>query len=329
MRVLVTGGAGYVGGHVVRLLVQHGYEPVILDNLSQGHKDSVEGIPLECADLTDRSSLASILTKWHPQAVMHFAGVALVGASMKDPGSCFRVNVGGGLNLLDAMVNSGCRSIVFSSSAAVYGEPSVIPIPEDHPKSPTNPYGESKLFFELILRRYDSAHGVRSVSLRYFNAAGADSSGEIGEDHNPETHLIPLALSAALGQREKIDLFGDDYPTVDGTCVRDYVHVSDLAEAHLLALGALAAGSPTAAYNLGNGVGFSVREVIAACEAVTGRKLPTLVRPRRAGDPAVLVAGSERAKTELGWAPKYTGLPDIVRSAWRWHSSHPKGFGDP
>lgn len=328
MRILVTGGAGYVGSHTVWELVAAGHEPAVFDDLSKGHRAAVpEGVPLFEGSLADRAALDEAFSSFQPEAVMHFAGSTQVGESVTNPGLYFRNNICGGLNLLDAMVRAGVRNIVFSSTAAVYGEPTAVPIPEDHPKAPTNPYGESKLFFEAILRRYETAHGIRSIALRYFNAAGAHPSGRIGEDHTPETHLIPIVLQAVLGQRDKVTVFGTDYPTEDGTCIRDYVHVCDLAAAHILAVEALADGAPSDAFNLGNGKGFSVRQVIDVAEQVVGKPIPYEEGPRRAGDPAVLVASSEKARTTLGWRPAYPDLHIIIETAWRWHKEHPNGYG--
>lgn len=329
MRVLVTGGAGYVGSHTVWELIEAGHEPAVFDDLSKGHRAAVpEGVPLFVGSLADADALDDAFQSFRPDAVMHFAGSTQVGESVTNPGLYFRNNIGGGLNLLDAMVRAGVKSIVFSSTAAVYGEPSKVPIPEDHPKAPTNPYGESKLYFEAILKRYEIAHGIRSTALRYFNAAGAHPSGRIGEDHTPETHLIPIVLQVALGQRDQVTVFGNDYPTDDGTCVRDYVHVCDLASAHILALEAMADGAPSDAYNLGNGKGFSVKQVIDVAEKVVGKPIARTEGTRRAGDPAVLVASSDKARTQLGWRPAYPDLETIIETAWRWHSNHPNGYGE-
>ncbi|MGE5553768.1 MAG: UDP-glucose 4-epimerase GalE [Betaproteobacteria bacterium] len=326
MRVLVTGGAGYIGSHAVKALRAAGHEVIVVDNLSRGHRPAVAGVPLIEADLLDRPALDWLLAEHPVEAVLHFAALSLVGESQQRPGRYALNNVAGTVTLLEAMVAAGCRLLVFSSTAAVYGAPPTMPITEDYPLDPTNTYGETKLFVERMLRRFDAAHGLRSISLRYFNAAGADPDGELGEDHDPETHLIPLVLETALGQRPAIEVFGTDYPTPDGTCLRDYVHVSDLAEAHLLALEALAAGAPTTAYNLGNGRGFSVREVIAAAERVTGRKITVREGPRRPGDPPALVASPARAEAELGWRPRYGDLETIIRTAWEWHRCHPQGY---
>jgi len=327
MNILVTGGAGYVGSHVVEELLKTGkHEVVVLDNLQKGHRASVQGGIFVQGDLADMGLLHNLFKEYAIEAVVHMAADSLVGESVERPDKYFHNNITNGLNLLNAMVHNDARYIVFSSTAAVYGEPVETPITEDHPQVPTNPYGESKLFFEKIMARYDAAYGLRHISLRYFNAAGASPSGAIGEDHRPETHLIPIVLQVALGQREKITIFGTDYDTPDGTCVRDYVHVTDLATAHLLALDALEGKAASTAYNLGNGQGFSVREVIDMVEKVVGKSLPRAEGARRPGDPAVLVASSQRIMEELGWQPCYHDLETIVRTAWNWHKGHPQGF---
>ena len=327
MKILVLGGAGYIGSHVARQLAQRGHTPVIFDNLRKGHRQAAGDIEFIYGDLQDVQLLEDLFAQQKFDAVMHFAAHSLVGESVKHPDWYFRNNVANALNLLDAMRRHNVNNLVFSSTAAVYGEPREIPISEDHPKAPTNPYGESKLMVEMILQRYRKAYGLRSTSLRYFNAAGADPSGEIGEDHRPETHLIPLVLQVALGQREKIFVFGTDYDTPDGTCIRDYIHVNDLADAHILAVEALAEGAEGGVYNLGSGQGFSVQEVIDVAEKVVGRSIPREETDRRPGDPARLVASSQRIRDELGWEPKMTNLEDIIATAWRWHSTHPNGFG--
>ncbi len=326
MAILVTGGAGYIGSHTVKALQRQGRDVVVLDNLYKGHRQAVKDAPLHVGDLGDPAFIADVFGQYSVDAVVHFAALSLVGESVQRPDLYFRNNTAYAMNLLDAMVKHKVDKLVFSSTAAVYGEPHSVPIDEDHPKAPTNPYGESKLFVEHILRRYDTAFGIRSVSLRYFNAAGADPSGEIGEDHQPETHLIPIILQTLLGKREHIEIFGTDYSTPDGTCIRDYIHVNDLSDAHILALDALAAGGSTTAYNLGCGQGFSVREVIRTVEKVTGRTVPVVESPRRPGDPAVLVASSERIKRDLQWNPQYENLETLIASAWQWHQAHPDGF---
>ena len=317
--ILVTGGAGYIGSHVAKKLAEAGFNVIVLDNLSKGHREAVLKGKLIVGDLADVDLLDRIMKEEGIEGVIHLAADSLVGESMEKPGKYYRNNVANGINLLEAMVNNGVEYIVFSSTAAVYGEPEEIPITESHPANPENTYGESKLFFEKILKRYDEIYNLRYVSLRYFNAAGADLSGQIGEAHDPETHLIPIVLEKALGVREKLYIFGADYPTKDGTCIRDYIHVEDLADAHILAIEALAAGLESRIYNLGKGEGYSVREVIEAAEEVTGKKIEAEIAGRRAGDPAVLVASSEKIKKELGWKPLYPDLKTIIESAWRWH----------
>lgn len=321
MNVLVAGGAGYIGSVAVEELLKAGHNVVVYDNLSKGHRAAVHpDARFVEGNLADRECLLSALKGC--DAVLHFAADSLVGESMKDPGKYFRNNIGNTLALLDAMREAGVCKIVFSSTAAVYGEPTRIPISEADPHLPTNPYGESKLIIERILRWYEKIHGFRYAVLRYFNAAGA--SQRCGEDHSPESHLIPIILQVALGKREKLDIFGNDYPTPDGTCVRDYVHVIDLASAHILALGALDRGSCT--YNLGNGKGFSVGEVVDVARKVTGHAIPVVMSPRRSGDPAELVASSDAIRRDLGWQPQHAKLEDIVASAWEWHRHHPNGY---
>jgi UDP-arabinose 4-epimerase len=317
--VLVTGGAGYIGSHTCKALAQAGYTPVAYDNLVYGHREAVQWGPLEEGDIADRVRLDEVFAKYAPVAVLHFAAYAYVGESVQDPGKYYRNNVLGSLVLLEAVRDHKVPHVVFSSTCASYGLPTQIPIPETHPQEPINPYGATKLMIERMLRDFDVAHGIRSISLRYFNAAGADPEGAVGEHHEPETHLIPLVLDAALGTRPHVTIFGDDYYTEDGTCVRDYIHVTDLADAHVLALRALEQGSPTTAYNLGNGNGFSVREVIASVERVTGRPVPVEVGERRAGDPPRLVGDAHKARKELSWKPQYADLDTIVRTAWEWY----------
>ena len=319
MRVLVTGGAGYIGSVMTDALLESGHRVVVFDNLSRGYRDAVaaDAAFIE-ADLLDTARVVTALREERIDAVIHMAGAALVGESMEDPGKYYRTNVVAGLSLLDAMQDTGVRTIVFSSTCAVYGMPERVPIEETTPMRPVNPYGDSKLAFERALAWFHTAHGFRAASLRYFNAAGA--SGRCGERHDPETHLIPLVLDVAAGRRERVTIFGDDYPTRDGTCVRDYIHVLDLADAHILAIEALKNGEPrNLAYNLGcGGQGYSIREVIDCATRVTGRSVPTNVGPRRAGDPPVLVASSANVRRELGWSPRRERLEMIVESAWRW-----------
>lgn len=319
MNVLVTGGAGYIGSHIVKELLDTEHNVFIIDNLQKGHVNSVLGGKFIRGDLGDEGLLHEIFEEFKIDAVIHLAADSLVGESMKDPRKYYKNNLCNGLNLLNVMVSHGTRYIVFSSTAAVYGEPIRIPIDEDHPKHPSNVYGETKIAFENALHWYDIAYGIKSISLRYFNAAGADPSGRIGEKHDPETHLIPIILDAALGKREHLQIYGTDYNTEDGTCVRDYIHVTDLATAHILALEALSQGANSRVYNLGNQKGFSVREVIKTTEEVLGRPMPVVEGPRRAGDPAILVASSERIKKELNWRPKYDDLHVIIETAWKWH----------
>jgi UDP-glucose 4-epimerase len=326
MAVLVTGGAGYIGSHTVAALLEKGEEVVILDNLYQGRRDAVLGGKLYEGDLMDGELLDRIFAAHDIDGVIHFAAFSLVGESMRDPGKYYRNNVYGTLCLLEAMKKAGVSRIVFSSTAAVYGEPERVPIDEGDRTLPTNVYGETKLAMEKMIRWFGDIHGIRSVSLRYFNAAGAHENGRIGEDHRPETHLIPLILQVALGKRDFIAVFGNDYPTEDGTCIRDYIHVSDLADAHILALERLRAGGGSAVYNLGTGNGYSVQQVIAAAREVTGHPIPARVEPRRAGDPAVLVASSARAQAELGWTPRRSDLHHLIATAWEWHRRHPDGY---
>lgn len=322
MKVFVTGGAGYIGSVTTELLLDAGHGVTVFDNLGRGHREAVDPrAALVEGDLLDAAGLAAAMKRVRPDAVMHFAAFALVGESMAHPGMYFTNNVAGGVNLADAMVAAGARRIVFSSTCATYGHPDRVPITEDVAQRPVNPYGESKLMFEKVLSWYERIHGLQPVFLRYFNACGATK--KFGEDHEPETHLIPNVIKVALGQQEKIKVFGNDYKTPDGTCIRDYIHIVDLAQAHILAL----QGSQTGAFNLGTGQGFSVREVVEVVREVTGRKIPEEIAPRRAGDPDRLVAGAERARSVLGWKPAHSDLRSIVRSAWEWHQAHPHGYG--
>ncbi|HAM39388.1 MAG: UDP-glucose 4-epimerase GalE [Elusimicrobia bacterium RIFOXYC2_FULL_34_12] len=326
MRILVTGGAGYIGSHTVIELLEMGYDVITLDNLQKGHREAISGGEFVKVDLLNKNELEDVFKNSKIDAVVHFAADSLVGESVENPSKYFKSNMIASLNLLDAMLKYDVKKIVFSSSAAVYGEPDRIPIQENNKTFPTNPYGETKLMFENAIKWYDNAYGIKYVSLRYFNAAGAHISGKIGEDHAPESHLIPIVLQAVLGQRPHVQIFGTDYETKDGTCVRDYIHITDLAMAHILALKRLEKGGDSAIYNLGNGEGFSVREIIKVAEKVTGKKINTKDTPRRAGDPAVLIATSEKIKKELNWAPKYNDINTIVETAWKWHKSNPKGF---
>ena len=321
MRIFVTGGAGYIGSVTAELLLDEGHEVAIFDNLIEGHRRAVDSRArfIE-GDLADRGQIERALSNTRPDAVMHFAAYALVPESMRDPSKYFRNNVSNGLNLLDAMLTTGVQRIIFSSTCALFGPPDRVPIDETAPARPANPYGESKLAFEKILRWYDQVHGLKFVCLRYFNAAGATE--DLGEDHRPETHLIPNVLKVALGQRPSLEIYGTDYETPDGTCIRDYIHIVDLAHAHILALGATASGF----YNLGTGGGSSVKEVIAACRKITGRQIDTIEKPRRPGDPPRLIASSEKIKKELGWQPQFQSLDVIIETAWAWHQKFPDGY---
>ena len=325
MRILLTGGAGYIGSHLVRALAAGGHDCIVYDNLSAGHAAAVGATKLVVGDVTDPGALASAMRAHDVEAVIHLAAFIEASESVVKPGKYFRNNTVGGLTLLEAMRQAGMSRMVFSSTAAVYGNPERTPIREDDRTGPINPYGASKLCVELMLEAFAAAHGMGFVSLRYFNVAGAHGDGDIGEDHDPETHLIPLVLQVPLGKRESVRIFGDDYDTPDGTCVRDFIHVMDLAEAHVLALDAIEPGS-VKVYNLGNGEGFSVKQVIESCREVTGHAIPAEVAPRRPGDPPRLVASCRKAADELGWRPRHPDLATIVAHAWAWHSSHPEGF---
>lgn len=324
--ILVIGGAGYIGSHMVKYLRQKGEPVVVLDNFSTGHKQAVLDSPVEQGDLRDSETLSRVFRKYDIECVMHFAAFIFAGESMRDPAKYYDNNVLGCLRLMEAMRLHGVSQIIFSSTAAVYGEPMAVPIPETHPLNPTNTYGETKRVMEGVLRWYGQAYGIRSIALRYFNAAGADPDGELGEDHRPEEHLIPLTLFAALGRRESISVFGTDYDTPDGSCIRDYVHVWDLCDAHYRALQRLRAGASFEVYNLGNGQGYSVLEVIRAAERVVGKPIPTVYAPRRPGDPARLVASSENARSLLGWQPRYPALETMIEHAYRWFATHPNGY---
>ena len=323
--VLVTGGAGYIGSHAAHALRAAGRDVVVVDSLQAGHREAVSGLPLVTADIADTATVRETIRRYRVTAAMHFAALLSVGDSVAAPARYYDNNVRRTLALLDALVSESVGLLVFSSTAAVYGEPLRIPIAEDHATRPINPYGETKLAIERALPYYERAYGLRAVRLRYFNAAGADPRGQIGEDHRPEEHLIPRALAAAGGGPPLV-VFGDDYDTEDGTCRRDYVHVSDLADAHVLALAALEAGRPSGVYNLGNGRAFSVGDVVAAVERIAGSRVRQELGPRRPGDPAVLLAASGRARAELGWEPVHEDLDVIVETAWHWHRSHPRGY---
>ncbi len=322
--ILVVGGAGYIGSHMVKLLLEREYEVATFDNLSTGYRDAVLGGEFILGDLADKTQLDTLFRANRFDAVMHFASFIQVGESVREPAKYYANNVTNTLNLLDAMLAQGVTKFIFSSSAAVYGEPISVPIDEQHPKQPLNPYGRTKWIIEQVLQDYDRAYGLRSISLRYFNAAGADPDGKLGERHEPETHLIPLVLQAASGRRKNIQVFGRDYDTPDGTCIRDYVHVTDLCAAHLLALNRLLDGETSAAYNLGNGNGFSVQQVIDAAHRVTGRDIPVEYAPRREGDPARLVADSTAARRALGWNPQLAELDTLIRHAWQWECKNTK-----
>lgn len=325
MNVLVVGGAGYIGAHAVKMLGEAGHDVWVYDNLSRGHQESVPPGKLVVGEVADRAKLVETMRDKKIDAVMHFAAFALVNESVNDPSLYYRNNVIAALELLDAMREANVMRIVFSSTTATYGEPAVVPIPETTRQEPINPYGFTKLVIEKALADYAAAYGLAYAALRYFNAAGAHPSGSIGEDHDPESHLIPLVLQVALGQREKITIYGDDYPTPDGTCVRDYIHVCDLADAHLRALDRLEPGKGIC-LNLGTGRGTSVREIVEACREVTGHAIPEVMGSRRAGDPPELIADARRAKAELGWEPKYADVKSIVETAWAWHQKHPQGY---
>ncbi|RAU58879.1 MULTISPECIES: UDP-glucose 4-epimerase GalE [Bacillus] len=327
MTILVCGGAGYIGSHAVAALLAKGEQVVVVDNLQTGHKEAVlEGAVLEEGDLRDQDFLRQVFKTHQIEAVMHFAADSLVGESVTDPLKYYDNNVGGATALLQVMNEFDVKHIVFSSTAAAYGEPKRVPIVETDETNPTNPYGETKLAIEKMLKWSEQAYGMKYVVLRYFNVAGAHTEGLVGEDHQPETHLIPIILQMALGKRDQIMIYGDDYETEDGTCIRDYIHVMDLVDAHILAVDRLRAGKGSATYNLGNGTGFSVKQVVDAVRNVTGHAIPAQVADRRAGDPAKLIASSEKALQELGWTPQYADLHTIIQSAWDWFQKHPDGY---
>lgn len=328
MNVLVTGGAGYIGSHAVKQLIEAGHEVVTIDNLVRGHRRAVHpAAAFHQLDLTDTQAIADVLRRHRVECVMHFAALAYVGESVTDPLGYYQNNTAGAISLLRAMNTAGVKRLVFSSTAATYGEPETAPLVESMPQQPVNPYGWSKLFVERILSDYGAAEAEFAfVSLRYFNVAGAAADGSLGEDHDPETHLIPLVLRAALGRRDKLTVFGTDYPTPDGTCIRDYIHVEDLSAAHIRAMEALRPGDARF-YNLGIGRGYSVKEVIESAQRVTGIEIPAENGPRRPGDPAVLYADPGKIQAELGWKPSYTEVDDIIATAWKWHKKHPAGYG--
>lgn len=329
MKILVTGGAGYIGSHTVKALLAQGHEVIVLDNLSRGHRGAVPpNVRLVTEDIHHRDVVRQLLEDEQIDGVMHFAAHSQVGESMENPTIYYDNNVVGSYNLLEAVRQAGVKYFVFSSTAAVYGEPEKTPITEDMPYKPTNVYGQTKLMIETMLAQFSRAYGLKYVALRYFNAAGASPDGTIGEDHTPETHLIPLILDAALGKRQSIKIFGTDYPTPDGTCIRDYIHVTDLADAHCRVLQYLAQGGESQYFNLGSQHGFSVREMIEAAKTVTGKDFPVEEAPRRPGDPAILIAGSEKIRAVTGWQPQHSQVEQIIRDAWNWHSHHPKGYDD-
>lgn len=329
MAIAVLGGAGYIGSHMVDVLVNNGEDVVVVDSLVTGHRAAVnDKARFYQGDVRDKAFMLDVFTKENIEAVIHFAAFSIVPESMTDPLKYFDNNTGGIITLLEAMHEKGIDKIVFSSTAATYGEPTHIPIRETDPQVPTNPYGESKLAMEKIMKWCDKAYGIRFVALRYFNVAGAKADGSIGEDHGPETHLIPIILQVAAGTRTGLQIYGDDYPTKDGTNVRDYVHVVDLAQAHLLALNYLRAGKESNAFNLGSATGFSNLEILKAAREVTGKEIPAKIGPRRAGDPSTLIAASDKARDILGWQPQYDDVHEIIKTAWQWHSTHPKGYDD-
>ncbi|TFJ44970.1 UDP-glucose 4-epimerase GalE [Carnobacterium divergens] len=327
MTILVLGGAGYIGSHGVDQLIEKGYQVVVVDNLQTGHKEAIhKEARFYQGDIRDKAFLQDIFKKEDIDGVLHFAANSLVGESMEQPLTYFNNNVYGTQVVLEVMEEFDVKKIVFSSSAATYGEAKVMPIAESAPTNPTNPYGETKLMMEKMLKWCDEAYQMNYVALRYFNVAGAKINGQIGEDHTPETHLIPLVLQTALGQRAELSIFGNDYDTPDGTCIRDYVHVQDLIAAHILALEYLEAGNSSNIFNLGSSTGFSVQEIVEAARKITGKEIPTKVEARRAGDPSTLVAASQKAQDTLGWKPEYTTMDTIIESAWNWHVNHPKGY---
>ncbi|MGX6962519.1 UDP-glucose 4-epimerase GalE [Vagococcus xieshaowenii] len=327
MTIAVLGGAGYIGSHAVKQLVSQGFDVVVIDNLLTGHQEAIDSkARFYQGDIRDKEFMRSVFSKEKIEGVIHFAASSLVGESVGKPLKYFNNNVYGTQITLEVMQEFGVKNIVFSSTAATYGEPEEVPIKETTATNPKNPYGESKLMMEKMMHWCDEAYGIKYVALRYFNVAGADLETKIGEDHDPETHLVPIILQTALGQREAITIFGDDYPTEDGTCIRDYVHVVDLCEAHILALNYLKAGNESSVFNLGSSEGFSVKEMVEAARRVTGKEIPAKIGERRAGDPAVLIASPQKAYDVLGWQPQYTTVDKIIETAWEWHVSHPNGY---
>lgn len=324
--ILVVGGAGYIGSHMCKYLHQQGMTPIVLDNLSLGHKEAVKWGPLYQGNLDDKELLHRIFFTHNIEAVMHFAAFCYVGESVQAPLKYYENNISATLGLLQSMMENNVKKLIFSSTCATYGEPKELPLTEDHPQNPINPYGRTKLMMEQILDDFDTAYDLKSVCLRYFNAAGADPDGELGEDHDPETHLIPLVINTAMGLRDELKVFGNDYDTEDGTCIRDYIHINDLAQAHYLSLNHLLADGASKRYNLGNGSGYSVMEVIKCVEKIAGKTLPYSYAERREGDPAKLVGSSEKIIAELGWKPGFEKLETIIETAWNWHNNNPKGY---
>ncbi len=327
-KILVIGGAGYIGSYMCKYLSMNHYEPIVLDNLTRGHRQAVNWGPFFQGSMSDSELLRQIFSQYQIAAVMHFAAYAYVGESVIEPSMYYNNNVAETITLLQVMAEEKIPNIIFSSTCATYGEPAEIPITEEHPQNPINPYGRTKRMVEQILEDFSNAYGMNYASLRYFNAAGADPEGELGEDHRPETHLIPLVLQAALGQKAEIEVYGDDYPTEDGTCIRDYIHIDDLTQAHLLALERMLTNMPGGTYNLGNGRGYSVKELIDVAHLVTGESIPMKIVKRRPGDPAVLIGSGDKAMRELGWKPRLSGLSSIIETAWNWHKNHPNGYPD-
>jgi UDP-glucose-4-epimerase GalE len=324
--ILVVGGAGYIGSYMCKYLSLSGYTPIVLDNLVYGHRQAVKWGPFFQGNMEDSCLLDKIFTEFDIIAVMHFAAYAYVGESVVDPGKYYQNNVAATISLLQAMVKNKINNFIFSSTCATYGVPETTPITEQAPQQPINPYGYTKVMVEQILADFKNAHGLESISLRYFNAAGADPDGEVGEDHKPETHLIPLVLQTALGQRKQIEIFGDDYQTRDGSCIRDYIHITDLAQAHLLAVESLLHGESGDNFNLGNGEGYSVKEIVKLAREITGQKIPAKIVDKRPGDPAVLIGSSQKAKEILGWKPEFPEIEVILETAWQWHKNHPTGY---